>query len=136
MALMRKESLEEGIELGRGEGLELGRGQDIRNLLVFGMTPEQVSEALRLPLGTVMRYQSVWRYASDRHEVPSRRWRGATAIISRKCSRFVRKGLEGRVAVTSAVFSFPRRGTGGNRLVAAQIPPRQVGRNPRKARSA
>jgi predicted transposase YdaD len=68
MTLIREESREEGIELGiergREEGIELGierglergRGQDIRNLIAFGMTPEQVSEALRLPLETVMRY--------------------------------------------------------------------------------
>jgi predicted transposase/invertase (TIGR01784 family) len=66
IALMRKESLEEGreegleegLEKGRGEGLEEGRGEAINNLLAYGMTPEQISQALQLPLETVLRYQA------------------------------------------------------------------------------
>jgi hypothetical protein len=46
MALMRKESLEEGWE------------EAVNNLLVYGMTPEQISQALKLPLETVIQYQA------------------------------------------------------------------------------
>ena len=62
MALMRKESLEEGREEGREEGLEKGlergRGEAVNNLLGYGMTPEQISQALKLPLETVIQYQA------------------------------------------------------------------------------
>ena len=54
MALMRKESLEEGLE----EGLEKGRVEAVNNLLGYGMTPEQISQALKLPLETVIQYQA------------------------------------------------------------------------------
>ncbi|MDR1410926.1 MAG: hypothetical protein LBI91_01830, partial [Spirochaetaceae bacterium] len=49
MALMRKESLEEGLEQGREEGRE----EAVRNLLKYGMSPEQAAEALRISLETV-----------------------------------------------------------------------------------
>jgi predicted transposase YdaD len=54
LALARKESLEEGREEGRGEGRE----EAVNNLLVYGMTPEQISQALKLPLETVIQYQA------------------------------------------------------------------------------
>jgi hypothetical protein len=50
IALMRKESLAEGREEGQEEA--------VNNLLVYGMTPEQISRALKLPLETVMQYQA------------------------------------------------------------------------------
>jgi predicted transposase YdaD len=50
IALMRKESLEEGRE----EGLE----EAVANLLAYGMTPEQISQALKLPLEDVLPYQA------------------------------------------------------------------------------
>jgi predicted transposase/invertase (TIGR01784 family) len=62
MALMREESLEEGREKGLEEGLEKGReegrGEAVNNLLRYGMTPEQISRALKLPLETVIQYQA------------------------------------------------------------------------------
>ncbi|MDR1410984.1 MAG: hypothetical protein LBI91_02120 [Spirochaetaceae bacterium] len=45
MALMRKESLEESLEEGREEA--------VRDLLKYGMSPEQAAEALKMPLETV-----------------------------------------------------------------------------------
>jgi hypothetical protein len=50
MALMRKESLEEGREEGREEA--------VNNLLGYGMTPEQISRALKLPLESIIQYQA------------------------------------------------------------------------------
>jgi flagellar biosynthesis/type III secretory pathway protein FliH len=70
LAKGREEGLEVGLAKGREEGLEAGReegqviGQAIgeakavNNLLSFGMTPEQISIALKLPLETVMQYRS------------------------------------------------------------------------------
>jgi hypothetical protein len=40
------------------EGLEKGRGEAINNLLAYGMTPEQISQALQLPPETVLWYQA------------------------------------------------------------------------------
>jgi hypothetical protein len=50
--MLEEYTVEDAMTLMREEGRE----EDIRNLIVFGMTPEQVSEALRLPPETVMRY--------------------------------------------------------------------------------
>jgi DNA-binding NarL/FixJ family response regulator len=70
MALMRKESLEEGRmegreegraegrEEGREEGRMEGREEAVANLLAYGMTPEQISRALKLPLEDVLPYQA------------------------------------------------------------------------------
>jgi predicted transposase YdaD len=56
----RREGLElglgRGLERGRQEGRQEGRGEDIKNLFMFGMSPDQVSQALKLPLETVERY--------------------------------------------------------------------------------
>jgi predicted transposase/invertase (TIGR01784 family) len=42
----------------REETREETRAEDVRNMLVFGMAPEQISQALKLPLETVRQYQS------------------------------------------------------------------------------
>jgi predicted transposase YdaD len=52
----RQEGLELGLGRGRQEGRQEGRGEAIKNLLMFGMSPDQVSQALKLPLDTVMRH--------------------------------------------------------------------------------
>jgi predicted transposase/invertase (TIGR01784 family) len=52
LAVEREEGREEGREKGREEGL----GETVKNLLDFGMKPEQISRALKLPLDTVKRY--------------------------------------------------------------------------------
>jgi predicted transposase/invertase (TIGR01784 family) len=47
---------EEGLEQGMEQGLEAGRGEAVKNLLDYGMKPEQVSQALRLSPETVRQY--------------------------------------------------------------------------------
>jgi predicted transposase/invertase (TIGR01784 family) len=47
---------EEGLEEGLEKGLEKGHEEAARNLLDFGMSPEQISQALKLPLDRVRRY--------------------------------------------------------------------------------
>jgi hypothetical protein len=47
---------EEGREEGWERGLEQGHGEDIKNLFTFGMSPERISQALKLSLETVQRY--------------------------------------------------------------------------------
>jgi predicted transposase YdaD len=58
--LMTEWKLEDALvverEEGREEGLEKGREEDVRNLLEFGMTVEQISQALKLPPETVRQY--------------------------------------------------------------------------------
>jgi hypothetical protein len=56
LVVEREEGREEGLEEGREEGLERGRREGIKNLLDFGMTPEQISRALKLPPDTVQQY--------------------------------------------------------------------------------
>ncbi|MDR1933396.1 MAG: hypothetical protein LBQ57_11330 [Spirochaetales bacterium] len=52
LVVEREEGREEGLEKGREEGRE----EDVRNLLEFGMTVEQISQALKLPPETVRQY--------------------------------------------------------------------------------
>ena len=52
LAVEREEGIEEGIEKGREENLV----ETVKNLLDFGMKPEQISRALKLPPDTVQRY--------------------------------------------------------------------------------
>jgi predicted transposase/invertase (TIGR01784 family) len=52
IAIMRNDILEEGLE----KGLEQGREEGAKNLFEFGMSPEQISQALKLPLDTVQQY--------------------------------------------------------------------------------
>ncbi|MDR3160626.1 MAG: hypothetical protein LBU28_03325, partial [Spirochaetaceae bacterium] len=54
LAVREEEGREEGWEKGR----EAGREEAIKNLLQFGMSPEQISRALRLPMDTISRYLS------------------------------------------------------------------------------
>jgi predicted transposase YdaD len=58
LVVEREEGREEGMERGREEGMEEGREEAVKNLLGFGMAPEQISEALKLPLETVRQYQT------------------------------------------------------------------------------
>jgi hypothetical protein len=53
-----EEGREEGLVKGREEGLVEGREEAAKNLRDFGMTPEQIAQALKLPLETVMQYQA------------------------------------------------------------------------------
>ncbi|MDR1144367.1 MAG: Rpn family recombination-promoting nuclease/putative transposase [Spirochaetaceae bacterium] len=59
LVVEREEGREEGWEKGREEGREKGReeglGESVKNLLDFGMSPEQISRALKLPLDVVQR---------------------------------------------------------------------------------
>jgi hypothetical protein len=56
LAVEREEGREEGHERGLEQGLERGHGEDIKNLFMFGMSPERISQALKLSLETVQRY--------------------------------------------------------------------------------
>jgi hypothetical protein len=47
---------EEGWEEGREEGWQEGREESVKNLLDYGMSLEQVSQALKIPLDTVKQY--------------------------------------------------------------------------------
>jgi hypothetical protein len=49
---------EEGIEQGLEQGHAQGREEAVKNLYDFGMNPEQISQALKLPLETVQQYVS------------------------------------------------------------------------------
>jgi hypothetical protein len=42
----------------RKEGREERAVEDVKNLLGFGMAPEQISQALKLPLETIRHYQT------------------------------------------------------------------------------
>jgi predicted transposase/invertase (TIGR01784 family) len=44
-------------EEAREEGREEGREESIKNLLEFGMTTEQIAQALKLPFETVEQYR-------------------------------------------------------------------------------
>jgi predicted transposase YdaD len=52
LAVEREEGREEGWEKGR----EKGREEAIKSLLEFGMKPEQISRALKIPFDVVQRY--------------------------------------------------------------------------------
>jgi hypothetical protein len=56
--LKEKEGLKKGLKQGMEKGVERERRQNIRNMLSFGMTPEQIARALILPLDAVLRYVS------------------------------------------------------------------------------
>jgi hypothetical protein len=49
--------LEDALVVEREEGMEKSQARDVKNLLAFGMVPEQISQALKLPLETVRQYQ-------------------------------------------------------------------------------
>jgi hypothetical protein len=55
--LMNEWKLEDALVVERAEGREEGRVIDVNNLFAFGMTPEQISKALKLPLETVIQYR-------------------------------------------------------------------------------
>jgi DNA-directed RNA polymerase specialized sigma24 family protein len=44
------------LEKSMEKGLEKGREEAVRRLQKYGMDPQQIAEALELPLGTVFRY--------------------------------------------------------------------------------
>jgi predicted transposase YdaD len=54
---------------GREEGWEEGREETIKNLLTYGIPPEQIAGALKLPIETLREYMSHWTPAkpSDIH---------------------------------------------------------------------
>jgi predicted transposase YdaD len=52
----REEGLAEGREEGEAIGLIRGREETVKNLLAYGMPPEQISRALKLPPDTVEQY--------------------------------------------------------------------------------
>jgi hypothetical protein len=56
--LMTEWKLEDALVVEREEGRKEGQTEAVKNLLAFGMTPEQISQALKLPRETVMQYQS------------------------------------------------------------------------------
>jgi predicted transposase YdaD len=41
----------------REDGLEQGLGKAAKNLFEYGMTPEQVAQALKMPMDTVLQYR-------------------------------------------------------------------------------
>ena len=60
LVVEREEGREEGRQEGRQEGREKGREEDrqevTKKLLDFGMSPEQISQALKLPIDRVKQY--------------------------------------------------------------------------------
>ncbi|GHV27752.1 hypothetical protein AGMMS4952_09970 [Spirochaetia bacterium] len=48
---------EEALEYRYREGRNEGKNEDVKNLLAYGMTAGQISEALKLPIDTVLQYQ-------------------------------------------------------------------------------
>ena len=44
------------LEVEREEGIEIGREEGIKNLYEYGMTAEQIANALKLPLERVKLY--------------------------------------------------------------------------------
>jgi predicted transposase/invertase (TIGR01784 family) len=56
LAIQREEGKEEGLEKGLKKGLEKGKEEAVKNLLEFGMKPEQISQALKLSVDTVSQY--------------------------------------------------------------------------------
>jgi hypothetical protein len=54
LVVEREEGREEGLEQGHAQGRE----EAAKNLYDFGMSPEQISQALKLPLETVQQYVS------------------------------------------------------------------------------
>jgi predicted transposase YdaD len=52
----REEGLEKGLEKGQELGLEKGRKEVVKRLRKHGMDPAEISEALELPLNTVIKY--------------------------------------------------------------------------------
>ncbi|MDR2019975.1 MAG: hypothetical protein LBQ14_04335 [Treponema sp.] len=54
--LMTEWKLEEALVVERAEGREEGREEAAKKLLDFGMSPEQISQALKLPLDRVRQY--------------------------------------------------------------------------------
>jgi hypothetical protein len=54
--LMTEWKLEDALVVEREEGREEGREETVRNLLDFGMSLEQISRVLKIPLDTVRRY--------------------------------------------------------------------------------
>ena len=52
----REEGLQKGREQGLQKGREQGREESIISLLEFGMNPEQISRALKLPFDVVQQY--------------------------------------------------------------------------------
>jgi predicted transposase YdaD len=58
--LMSEWKLEDALVVEREEGWEEGRekerGEAVKKLLAYGMSPEQVSQALQLPPDTVKQY--------------------------------------------------------------------------------
>jgi hypothetical protein len=47
---------DDAFAVQREEGREEGREETVKNLLDFGMGPEQISRALKLPLEVALRY--------------------------------------------------------------------------------
>jgi predicted transposase YdaD len=64
LVVEREEGWEEGLEAGqkigweagREKGLETGQEEAAKNLSAFGMGPEEIARALKLPLDTVRHY--------------------------------------------------------------------------------
>jgi hypothetical protein len=44
---------------GEKRGMEKGKKEDIKNLSEYGMSPDQIAKALKLPLDNVLQYQGV-----------------------------------------------------------------------------
>jgi predicted transposase YdaD len=50
----RKEGRTEGIAVGEKRGQKKRQIEDIKNLSEYGMTPEQIAQALKLPVANVL----------------------------------------------------------------------------------
>jgi predicted transposase YdaD len=56
--LMTEWKLEEALVVEREEGREEGHEEDVKNLTAFGMSPEWIAQALKIPVETVQRYRN------------------------------------------------------------------------------
>jgi hypothetical protein len=54
--LLTEWNWDDALAIREEEGREKGREEAIKNLLQFGMSPEQISRALRLPMDTISQY--------------------------------------------------------------------------------
>jgi predicted transposase YdaD len=60
-----KDALVVEREEGHEEGAEEKQWENVRNLLEYGMTPEQISQALKLPLETVRKCQNYAKWCAS-----------------------------------------------------------------------
>jgi hypothetical protein len=66
--LMTEWKLEEALVVEREEGREEGRKEAVKNLTAFGMSPELIAQALKIPIDTVQQYRLSGKEISVNHD--------------------------------------------------------------------